>query len=81
MPGTPWDAPDNDAPPISPLDTASMPRAEDDAEAFATSPEFHDRTVDGSFTAPAAPHDPPAREPEVPSRLTRPTHSGKHDRR
>ena len=58
MAANPWDAPDNDAPPISPLDTSSMPRAEDDAEAFATSPEFHDRTGDASFTAPVAPHDP-----------------------
>jgi hypothetical protein len=36
-----------DAPPISPLDPSSMPRAEDDDESKANSPEFNDRPGSG----------------------------------
>jgi hypothetical protein len=38
------DAPDNERKPISPLDPASMHRREDDADAMAHSPDFHDGT-------------------------------------
>ena len=40
-------APGEDGPPISPLDPSSMPRAEDDAESMANSPEFHDQPGSG----------------------------------
>jgi hypothetical protein len=39
----PVDEPDNDAPGITPQKPSSMPRAEDDAETFEKSPEFHDK--------------------------------------
>jgi hypothetical protein len=39
----PIDEPDNQAPGIIPQKPSSMPRAEDDAETFAKSPEFHDK--------------------------------------
>ena len=52
------DAPGNDAPPVSPLLPGSMHRAEDDRLAQATSPEFHNRPVGASDTAPAATRDP-----------------------
>ena len=55
----PGDAPGNDGPPISPLIPGSMHRAEADAAAFATSPEFHERPPQPGYTAPAATHDPP----------------------
>ncbi|MGD9902044.1 MAG: hypothetical protein AB7U83_01140 [Vicinamibacterales bacterium] len=55
----PGDAPDNDAPPISPLVPGSMHRAESDAEAEATSPEFNERPRDGRHTAPPATRTPP----------------------
>ena len=54
----PGDAPDNDGPPISPLVPGSMHRAEQDAEAFATSPEFHERPAHAAYTAPAAAKEP-----------------------
>jgi hypothetical protein len=54
------DAPDNDGPPISPLNPGSMHRAEDDAAAFATSPEFHERPLSAEHTAPAATATPPS---------------------
>jgi hypothetical protein len=38
----PVDESDNDAPGIIPQKPSSMPRAEDDAETFRRSPEFHD---------------------------------------
>jgi hypothetical protein len=41
--GVPVDAPDNDAPALSPHAVSRMPRAEDDAEVFANSPEFTDQ--------------------------------------
>lgn len=57
------DAPDNDGPPLSPLNPGSMHRAEDDGAAGATSPEFHERPADGSYTSPPAgihtPHEGP----------------------
>jgi hypothetical protein len=37
-------------PGISPDDPGSMPRAEDDAETYAHSPEFHDRPGSGRHT-------------------------------
>ena len=40
--GVPVDAPDNDAPALSPHAVSRMHRAEDDPEAFAHSPEFTD---------------------------------------
>jgi hypothetical protein len=52
------DAPGNDGPPISPLVPGSMHRAEQDREAFATSPEFHERPAHGAHTAPAASKEP-----------------------
>jgi hypothetical protein len=39
----PVDESDNEAPGIIPQKPSSMPRAEDDAETFARSPEFHDK--------------------------------------
>lgn len=36
---------------ISPQDPGSMPRAEDDADTLAHSPEFHDRPGSGRHTA------------------------------
>jgi len=39
----PVDESDNDAPGIIPQKPSSMPRAEDDAETYARSPEFHDQ--------------------------------------
>jgi hypothetical protein len=38
---------DNEARPIGPHDPASMHRREDDAEAMASSPDFHDRPGSG----------------------------------
>ena len=38
-------------PGISPLTPSSMPRAEDDGETWAHSPEFHDRPGSGKHTA------------------------------
>ena len=58
-PAVPGDAPGNDGPPISPLVPDSMHRAEQDAEAFATSPEFHERPADATHTAPTAGKEPP----------------------
>lgn len=58
------DAPDNDGPPLSPLNPGSMHRAEDDAAAAATSPEFHERPADGSYTAPPAGAQPPSMAPD-----------------
>jgi hypothetical protein len=47
--GTPTGEPDA----INPLDTSSMPRAEDDDKTKASSPEFNDRTdVGDAGTAP-----------------------------
>lgn len=40
--GVPVDAPDNDAPALSPLAVSRMHRGEDDDEAFAHSPEYTD---------------------------------------
>jgi hypothetical protein len=40
--GVPVDAPDNDAPAISPHSVSRMHRAEDDSEAIANSPDFSD---------------------------------------
>jgi hypothetical protein len=61
------DAPDNDGPPISPLNPGSMHRAEDDDAAAATSPEFHERPPAPGYTAPAATATPPsARGPAKP---------------
>jgi hypothetical protein len=37
-----------------------MHRAEDDAAAFATSPEFHERPLSAEHTAPAATATPPS---------------------
>ena len=48
------DAPGNDGPPLSPLNPGSMHRADADDDAGATSPEFHERPADGSYTAPPA---------------------------
>lgn len=57
------DAPGNEGPPLSPLNPGSMHRAEDDGAAGATSPEFHERPADGSYTSPPAdihtPHEGP----------------------
>lgn len=64
----PGDAPGNDGPPISPLIPGSMHRAEQDAVAFATSPEFHERPAHPDHTAPAATHEPPT--PRVEPRAT-----------
>ncbi len=58
------DAPDNDGPPLSPLNPGSMHRAEDDAAARATSPEFHERPADGSYTARPAEAQPPSMAPD-----------------
>ena len=58
-PAVPGDAPGNDGPPISPLVPDSMHRAEQDAEAFATSPEFPERPADATHTAPTASKEPP----------------------
>ncbi len=58
------DAPDNDRPPLSPLNPGSMHRAEADAAAAATSPEFHERPADGSYTAPPAGAQPPSMAPD-----------------
>ena len=58
------DAPDNDGPPLSPLNPGSMHRAEADAAAAATSPEFHERPADGSYTAPPAGAQPPGMAPD-----------------
>lgn len=58
------DAPDNDGPPLSPLNPGSMHRAEADAAAAATSPEFHERPADGSYTAPPAGAQPPSMAPD-----------------
>ena len=41
--GRPVDESDNHAPGIMPSKVSSMPRAEDDDETFANSPEFHDQ--------------------------------------
>ena len=41
--GRPVDESDNDAPGIMLSTVSSMPRAEDDDETFANSPEFHDQ--------------------------------------
>ena len=41
--GVPVDAPDNDAPAISPHTVSRMHRAEDDAAAFENSPEYSDK--------------------------------------
>ena len=41
--GRPVNESDNDAPAIMPSNVSSMPRAEDDDETFANSPEFHDQ--------------------------------------
>ena len=41
------DAPDNERPSIGPHDPASMHRHEDDAEAMAQSPDFHDAPAAG----------------------------------
>jgi hypothetical protein len=49
----PVDEPDNEAPGIIPQKPSSMPRAEDDAETFRKSPEFHDQVPD----TPEAPAD------------------------
>ena len=56
-------APGNDAPPVSPLLPGSMHRAEDDRIAQATSPEFHNRPLDASYTARAATPDPASIRP------------------
>jgi hypothetical protein len=58
----PGDAPGNEGPPISPLNPDSMHRAEDDAAAWATSPEFNDRPQDSTYTAPAATATPPSEQ-------------------
>jgi hypothetical protein len=63
-PSVPGDAPDNEGPPISPLVPDSMHRAEQDAEAFATSPEFHERPAQASHTAPAASKEPESVRPD-----------------
>jgi hypothetical protein len=44
---------------INPLDTSSMPRAEDDDKTNALSPEFHDRTdiPDAGTATPPPPND------------------------
>lgn len=44
--GVPVDAPDNDAPAISPIATSRMPRAEDDKIVFENSPEFNDKRTE-----------------------------------
>jgi hypothetical protein len=44
----PVDESDNDAPGISPQKPSSMPRAEDDAETYEKSPEFHDQEAPDS---------------------------------
>lgn len=44
------DAPDNEHRPIGPHDPASMHRREDDAEAMAHSPDFHDAPATGRPT-------------------------------
>jgi hypothetical protein len=41
------DAPDNQGKPVGPHDPASMHRREDDDEAMASSPDFHDRPGSG----------------------------------
>ncbi len=41
--GVPVDAPDNDAPAISPHAVSRMSRAEDDITAFENSPEYSDK--------------------------------------
>ena len=51
------DAPDNDAPPISPLVPASMHRAEADALAVATSPDFSERPDRATAHPPRRPED------------------------
>ena len=51
------DAPDNDAPPISPLVPASMHRAEADARALATSPDFSERPNRATTDPPLPPDD------------------------
>lgn len=51
------DAPDNDAPPISPLVPASMHRAEADALARATSPDFSERPDRATIQPPRRPED------------------------
>ena len=51
------DAPDNDAPPISPLVPASMHRAEADALAMATSPDFSERPDRATADPPRGPDD------------------------
>jgi hypothetical protein len=53
----PVDESDNDAPGIIPQKPSSMPRAEDDAETYANSPEFHDQK------APASAQDDKAKAP------------------
>ena len=58
------DAPDNDGPPLSPLNPGSMHRAEADAAAAATSPEFHERPADGSYTAPSVGAQSPSMAPD-----------------
>jgi hypothetical protein len=40
-------APGEDGPPISPLEPSSMPRAEEDDETMANSPEFNDQPGSG----------------------------------
>lgn len=62
-PDGPGDAPDNDGPAISPMHPERMHRAEDDDEARATSPEFHERPAASDYTAPAATQDPPSVAP------------------
>lgn len=65
MPRTPvGHAPDNQGPPLSPLNPGSMHRAEDDAAAAATSPEFHERPASGSYTAPPAEAQPSSMGPD-----------------
>ena len=56
------DTPDNDAPPISPLTPERMHRAEDDAQAAATTPEFNERPDVPTHTAARATREPPARD-------------------
>ena len=52
-------APTGEPDAINPLDTSSMPRAEDDDKTRASSPEFHDRTdvPDAGTATPPPPND------------------------
>jgi hypothetical protein len=54
----PVDESDNEAPGIIPQKPSSMPRAEDDEETFAHSPEFHDRDEPDSALQEKARHGP-----------------------